>query len=122
MAGNVTVHGQYIGIVEAKTADYTIDVTADNGKTFTNTGASGTISIQLPAATVGQRYRFALGAAQQLRIEPSGSETISLPSTGVAESAGDYIVADAIGETCEIQCCVAGTWNVFGFTGTWTGQ
>lgn len=122
MAGNVTVHGQYVSTVEAKTADYTVVANTDNGKIFSNTGAGGTITFAMPAATVGQRYRFFVGAAQQLRIDPNGTETISLPSSGVAGAAGKYLVADAIGETVELVCCVAGSWAVFGFTGTWTAE
>jgi len=120
MAGNVTVHGQYLAQVEDKTASYTIVANEDNGKIFTNNGASGAITFSLPAATPGQRYRFAVREAQELRIDPNGTETISLPSTGVPSAAGAYIVADAVGETVDIACTEAGTWAVFGFTGTWT--
>jgi hypothetical protein len=120
MAGNVTVHGQYKHTVEAKTADYTIVAETDNGKLFTTKGASGAVTFTLPAATVGQRYRFYVGATQELRIDPNGSETISLPSSGAAQAAGAYLTANAIGETVEIACCESGTWAVFGFTGTWT--
>lgn len=83
-------------------------------------GASGTVTFSLPAATVGQEYIFRVGAAQQLRIDPNGTEVIALPSTGVASAAGAYIVADADGETVHIVCTKAGTWSVYGFTGTWT--
>lgn len=122
MPGNLTVHGQYKHTVEAKTANYTIVDNTDNGKLFTNTGASGAITFSLPAATVGMRYRFFVGAAQELRIDPNGTETISLPSTGVAGAAGKYLVADAIGETVELVCAVAGSWACFGYTGTWTAE
>ena len=107
--------------VVAKTADYTV-TTGDSGKTLTSKGAAGTITMALPAAVVGLNYRFYVGAAQELRIDPNGTETISLPSTGVAGAAGKYLTANAIGETVELQCCEAGTWAVFGFTGTWTAE
>ncbi len=102
-----------------KTADYTVTA-AESGRTFTNTGAAGAVTFALPAAVAGLRYRFRVGVAQQLRIDPNGTETISLPSTGAPSAAGAYIVADAIGETVDIQCVEAGSWSVFGFTGTWT--
>lgn len=105
--------------VVAKTADYTLTV-QDSGKTFTTVGASGTVVFSLPAAIVGCRYRFRVGAAQELRIDPNGTEVIALPSTGVASAAGAYLTANADGETVEIECTKAGTWSVFGFTGTWT--
>jgi len=105
--------------VLTKTADYTV-TTADNGTRFTNTGASGAITFAMPAAVPGLRYSFRVGVAQQLRIDPNGTETISLPSTGVPSAAGAYIVADAIGETVVIECIASGSWSVMGYTGTWT--
>lgn len=107
--------------VEAKIADYTVTA-SDSGKTFTTVGASGTVVFALPAAVVGLKYRFRVGAAQELRIDPDGTEVIALPSTGVAGAAGKYLTANADGETVEIECTKAGTWSVFGFTGTWTAE
>lgn len=107
------------GTTAVKTADYTVTV-GDSGKTFTNTGAAGAVVFALPAAVAGLKYRFRVGVAQQLRIDPNASETISLPSTGVPSAGGAYIVADAIGETVDIECVEAGSWSVFGYTGTWT--
>lgn len=109
------------GDVEAHTANDTLTA-AESGTTHTNTGATGTITLTLPAATVGLRYTFAVGAAQELRIDPNGTETISLPSTGVAGAAGKYLVADAVGENVELACFVAGTWGVKSYTGTWTAE
>ena len=116
-----TLNGRAVMAAEAKTANYTA-TTSDTGKIFTNTGASGAVTITLPAATVGLNYRFAVGAAQQLRIDPNGTETISLPSTGVPGAAGKYLVADAVGETVHLVCAIAGNWAVFGYTGTWTAE
>lgn len=107
--------------VEAHTGDDTLTV-AESGSLHTNTGAAGTITIALPAAVAGLEYSFAVGAAQQLRIDPNGSETISLPSTGVPGAAGKYLVADAIGETVVLACASAGSWRVMGYTGTWTAE
>lgn len=113
-----TLHGRYVPTVEAHTADDTL-TTDEVGTIHTNTGASGEVILTLPAATVGLRFAFALGAAQNLVIEPNGTNTISLPSSGVPGAAGVNLVANAIGETVELVCCVAGNWNVMGFTGTW---
>lgn len=108
--------------VAAKTTDYTVVAASDSGKVFTTTGASATVTFALPAATVGQEYFFRVGAAQELRLDPNGSETIALPSTGVAGAAGKYLTADASGETVHIICTVAGSWSVMGYTGTWTAE
>jgi hypothetical protein len=112
--------GSY-GLVEAKTGDYTV-LAADHGKTFTTVGAAGTVTFAMPAAVLGHRNEFRVGAAQELRIDPNGTEVIALPSTGVAGAAGKYLTANADGETVEIECTKAGQWSVFGFTGTWTAE
>lgn len=107
--------------VAAKTADYTV-TKGDSGKTFTTVGAAGTVTFALPAALVGLRYRFRVGAAQELRLDPNGTETIALPLTGVQGAAGKYLTANADGETVDIECTKAGEWSVFGYTGTWTAE
>lgn len=107
--------------LEAHTAGDTLTA-AESGSTHTNTGAAGTITIVLPAATVGQWFVFHVGAAQQLRIDPDGTETIGLPSTGVQGGAGKYLVADAVGEWVKLKCVIAGTWTPEGYAGTWTAE
>lgn len=115
-----TVNGRGLREVSAKTAAYTVVAHTDNGKTFTNAGAGGAVTFSLPAATVGQWYRFKVQAAQELRVDPSGNETMSLPSSGAKQAAGAYLVADAVGEGLEIECVTAGTWESNWYTGTWT--
>lgn len=107
------------GAVQTKTADYTVTA-ADSGRTFSTAGAAGTVVFAMPAAVPGLRYRFYVGAAQELRIDPNGTETAGLPSTGVQQAAGAYLTANAAGETLDLQCVVAGTWSPFGYSGTWT--
>lgn len=107
--------------VEAHTAGDTL-TTAESGTVHTNAGASGAVTLVLPAAAVGLEYFFGVRAAQELRIDPNGTETISLPSTGVPGAAGKYLTADAIGETVHLVCVAAGTWAVMGYTGTWTAE
>lgn len=116
-----TLSGRGLIDVEAHTANDTLTAN-ENGTCHSNKGAAGTITLTLPAAVLGLHYYFYVGAAQQLRIDPNGTETISLPSTGVAGAAGKYLVADAVGETVHLMCCEAGTWAVMGFTGTWTAE
>jgi hypothetical protein len=36
------------------------------------------------------------------------------------QAAGKYIEADAAGEYVDIECVTAGTWDTFGYRGTWT--
>src|SRR5690348_16222254 len=114
-----TLSGRGLRTIEAKTANYTVVANTDNGKTFTNEGASGAITFALPAATVGQWYRFVAKAAQELRIDPNGTETISL-ATGVQQAAGKYITFDAVGERVSIECVTAGKWETSEAVGTIT--
>lgn len=115
-----TLSGRALRGSEAKTAAYTVVTPNDNGKTFTNEGAGAEVVFSLPPATVGQWYRFRVKATQELRIDPNGTETIALPSTGAQQAAGAYLTANAIGEGCEIECVKAGEWEVNSYTGTWT--
>jgi hypothetical protein len=115
-----TLNNRGLRTVEAKTAAYTVVANTDNGKTFTNDGAAGAITFALPPATVGQWYRFKAKAAQELRVDPNGTETIALPSTGAQQAAGAYLTMDAIGEGFEIECVKAGVWEVNWYTGTIT--
>ena len=107
--------------VLAKTADYTLTVN-DSGRVFTTYGASGTVVFTAPPAVRGLNYRFVVGAAQELRIDPDGTETISLPGTGVAGAAGKYLTANAAGESVELVCVNNGTWAAFASQGTWTAE
>lgn len=107
--------------VEAHTADDTLTV-AESGSVHTTVGAAGTVVLSLPAAVVGLEYYFRVGAAQELRIDPNGTEVISLPSTGVPGAAGKYLTANADGESVHLMCTKAGQWTAFGFTGTWTAE
>jgi hypothetical protein len=115
-----TLNGRALLGVEVKTAAYTVVANTDNGKMFTNEGASGAVVFSLPAATVGQWYRFCVKAAQELRIDPNGTETMSLPSTGAKQAAGAYLTANADGESLMIACVKAGEWESVYYTGTWT--
>lgn len=114
-----TLNGRGSRAVEAKTANYTVVAGTDNGKTFTNEGAAGAITFALPAATVGQWYRFVVMAAQELRIDPNGTETIAL-DTGVQQAAGAYLTANAIGERISVECVKAGEWATYDPVGTIT--
>lgn len=121
LLGKPTQNGQFES-VEAHTADDTLTAAEMYGSIHTSVGATGTITLALPAAVVGMNAKFRVGAAQELRIDPNGTEKISLPSTGVPGAAGKYLVADANGETVYLVCTKAGEWSVFGYTGTWTAE
>jgi len=114
-----TLNGMGRRVVEAKTANYTVVADTDNGKTFTNEGATGAVTFALPPATVGQWYRFVAKAAQEIRLDPNGTQTIAL-DTGVQQAAGAYITFNAIGERITIECVKAGEWDTCDPIGTIT--
>ena len=108
-------------VVEAHTADDTLTI-AESGSVHTTAGAAATVTFSMPAATLGLEFFFQVGAAQELRIDPNGTETCALPSSGVQGAAGKYLTANADGETVHLICTTAGAWSVFGYTGTWTAE
>lgn len=95
---------------------------AQSGAVVSNAGASASAAFVLPAAVPGLRFTFVVEAAQQLQIDPAGTETIALPATGVQQAAGKHIWADAIGERIDIVCITAGTWDAISHAGTWTAE
>lgn len=114
-----SVNGRGRHTVEAKTAAYTVVAGTDNGKTFTNEGAAAQVTFSLPPATVGQWFRFVAKAAQEIRLDPNGTETIAL-DTGVQQAAGAYLTFNAIGERISIECVKAGEWDTYDPVGTIT--
>jgi hypothetical protein len=87
-----------------------------------NAGASGAAVFALPKAEPGLRVSAVVEATQNLRLDPNGTETIALPSTGVQGAAGEYIEANALAESVELVCLTKGTWDVVNFQGTWTAE
>jgi hypothetical protein len=104
-------------IVDADGATLTA---GDSGAIISNLGASGAAAFVLPPATLGLEFTFVVEVAQELRIDPDGTETVALPATGVQQAAGKYITADAIGERIHLVCITAGTWDALYSAGTWT--
>ena len=95
---------------------------AYSGGIFTNEGASGAAVFALGAAAVGVELTFRVMTAQELRIDPSGTETIALPSSGAQGAAGKYLTADAVGEWVKLVCVKTGQWQVEGYAGTWAHE
>jgi hypothetical protein len=90
------------------------------GAIVDNAPSASAAVFNLPAALPGMEFRFYVLAAFALRINPDGTETIGLPSSGVQQAAGKYIEADAVGEYVDIACVKAGQWETLAYRGTWT--
>lgn len=121
--GDQTLNGRASRAIEnIAVAGPTALVAGEVGTIHTNRGAGAAITFALPAAVVGMHYTFHVQAAFELRIDPNGTETIGLPSTGVQGAAGKYLTADAVGEWVNLVCLFAGLWTVQGWFGTWAAE
>jgi len=104
--------------IEAHTSDDTLTA-AESGSVHTNLGATGTITLTLPAsAAAGTVFAFAVQAAQQLRVDP-GSAAIRDDS---GQTADKYKTADAIGECITVVADSNGDWVTIAKNGTWTEE
>jgi hypothetical protein len=104
--------------VEAHTGDDTLTA-AESGSIHTNLGATGTITLTLPAsAPEGTVFTFAVQAAQELRVDP-GTATIRDDS---GQTADKYKSADAVGECISLIADSNGDWATVAKNGTWTEE
>jgi len=104
--------------VEAHTSDDILTV-AESGSVHSNLGASGMVTLTLPAsASAGTVFSFAVQAAQELRIDP-GTAAIRDDS---GQTADKYKVADAIGECLTLVADSNGDWVTIAKNGTWTEE
>jgi hypothetical protein len=104
--------------IEAHTGDDTLTVT-ESGSVHTNLGASGVVTLTLPAsAPAGTVFSFAVQAAQQLRVDP-GSKAIRDDS---GQTADKYKYANAIGACITLIADSNGNWVTIAKNGTWTEE
>lgn len=105
-------------VIEAHTADDTL-MEAESGSVHTNLGATGTITLTLPAsAESGTRFTFAVQSAQQFRVDP-GAATIRDNS---GQTADKYKWADAIGECLTLVADANGDWVTIAKNGIWSEE
>lgn len=103
---------------EAHTLDDCLEL-HEGGSYHTNRGATGTITLTLPAATrSGVIFHFACQEALTLRIEP-GSAAIRDDS---GQTAGKYKYANAIGACLSLVSDANGDWVTFAKNGTWSEE
>jgi hypothetical protein len=103
---------------EAHTTDDTLTA-VESGSVHSNFGATGTITLTLPAsAPEGTVFTFAVQTTQELRIDP-GTATIRDDSGATADK---YKWADAIGECITLVADANGDWVTIAKNGTWTEE
>jgi hypothetical protein len=104
--------------IEAHTSDDTLTA-AESGSVHSNLGATGTVTLTLPAsAPQGTIFTFAVQAAQELRIDP-GTAAIRDDS---GQTADKYKKADGIGECLTVVADSNGDWATIAKNGTWTEE
>lgn len=81
------------------------------GKTISNLGNGGAIEWDLPAATVGAKYRFVRQDAQILDVDPNGSEVIR------GGTAGQILRMNTAGNVVQLECLIAGIWEITAIQG-----
>jgi len=104
--------------IEAHTTNDTL-MAAESGSVHSNLGATGTVTLTLPAsAPEGTVFSFAIQAAQELRIDP-GTAAIR---DDCGQTADKYKSANAIGECLKLVADSNGDWVTISKNGTWTEE
>ena len=97
------------------TSDRTL-LQSESGQVFSNRGATGTITITLPAnAAAGTKFTFAVQEFQRLQVDP-GAGTIR---DDIGQTADKYKWADSIGECITLVADANGDWATIAKFGTW---
>jgi len=104
--------------IEAHTGNDTLTA-VESGSVHSNLGATGTVTLTLPAsAETGTMFTFAVQAAQELRVDP-GTATIRDDSGATTDK---YKSANAVGECITVVADSNGDWVTTGKNGTWTEE
>lgn len=85
---------------------------------YTNKGAGAAVTFNLPPAKKGMRVMFVGQAAQNIVVDPDGTETITL--AGTAQGAGVAITGTgAQNLVLGLVCLEDGKWKDYIQRGTW---
>lgn len=105
-------------VIEAHTSDDTL-TEAESGSVHSNRGATGIVTITLPAAaSAGTVFTFCVQEAQQFRVDP-GTATIRDTS---GQTADKYKWADAVGECITLIADSNSDWAVTSKGGFWSEE
>ena len=104
-------------VVTAKSSNYSVLAADLKGNTlFTNTGASGEITLALPAGAANYSFGAYVTTAQYLKITANGTEKFRYLATQGA--AGGYIRINVVGRY--VWCVWSGTeWVIINIQGAW---
>jgi hypothetical protein len=126
-SGNITATGsitgdggdEVVGFLKLVTNDTDDEVltATDSGGVFTNAGDDGAQTFSLPAAAAGMEFTFVVMAAQELRIDPDAGDKIYYSATALDN--GEYLTADAVGESIHLIAVDSANWIATSHIGTW---
>lgn len=106
------------GETTAKTANDALTID-QSYQTFTNEGASGTVTLSLPTPAAGLEYSAAVVAAQSLILDAGGSVVIAL-GPGIESTAGGQISANDPGAFVTLKCLSATRWQAIAGGNGWS--
>ena len=122
-----TIVGQNRVLTAARPIDFHDDsvnprvlTTKDSGKIFTNRGATGDVTFQLPAASqnVSLEYEFHLSdPGNRIRVLPATGDIIR---PGQGTTATPYVSDTVYGQVLKLRNIDGTTWSVLVELGTWT--
>jgi len=105
-------------VIEAHLSNDTLSQ-AESGSVHSNLGASGAITLTLPAsASAGTLFTFAVQAANELRVDP-GSAAIRDDSGTTVDK---YKTCSTVGACLTVVADSNGNWNTIGKNGNWTQE
>jgi hypothetical protein len=87
-----------------------------SGTFWTNRGATGASTFQLPKSETGMRYGFITATAQSLYVKPYTGDII----VALTGHAGDRILNATAGNTVMLTCYAPGYWVAESIYGTWS--
>jgi len=101
-------------IVDIASGPRTLD-TDESGKIFTNTGASGSITFNLPSAVKGLMFTIAKVVGQDVVIQAAAGDYIADSSVaGTMTNSDDEDISSIL----ELRCVSDSKWIAYG-SGTW---
>lgn len=115
---NVTEYGKNLNNVSAHTVGPVVIDSNSEVEVYTNKGAGGALTFQLPAAKQGMAFWFVAEAAQNIVLKPATGNKIGLAGTLQAADAS-ITGTGAMNLACLLVCLTDGEWKDVVQRGTW---
>lgn len=94
-----------------------VSSTGDKNKVFTNQGATGAITFNLPTAVAGLTFTFFVQDADGIVINAAAGDTIRIDT--LVTAAGGSVTSTAIGSSVTLVAINATEWVAIAALGTW---